>query len=232
MAAKRDSSGAGGAAKGRRRRSSGGAKSAGPSGKSATKRRSTTKRRARKPAKRIAGGDVHVEPAEYRPDLVHRAESLDDVRERLGLDEIDEVDKQMIAAVLQAPSITNAELGALVGLKEPAARKRRNRPAFQRSFDFLVLDAVGVLQANQRRAAEKMGELLESPVEIVAYKAAEFHLKPGLARLLSDVKGAGSDAGFEDWLGLLEQSYQDRKDAGIVKQIGSASTPAASGGAK
>lgn len=138
----------------------------------------------------VAGRDRTRQKAtsEPPPSAVER----DRVKQTLGLDALDEVDRQMLQLVLAQPSITDTQIGVVVGLGRQTVNRRRNRPAFEQAVKTEQLDALAILQRNQPRAAKVLGELLESRDEDIRFKAAREHLL-SLTRNVDDAAG-GADA--------------------------------------
>lgn len=146
-------------------------------------RKSTTRARPKRPAghakgplRVVAGRDkTRQKTTNERPPT---PAERDRVRETLGLDQLDAVDRQMLQLVLAQPSITDTQIGAVVGLGRQAVNKRRNRRAFERAVKNEQLDALAILQRNQPKAARVLGELLASKDEDIQFKAAREHLLP------------------------------------------------------
>lgn len=128
------------------------------------------------------------------------------MRERLGIDGFDDIDRQMLTLILERAGIKDRELGVAVGLSREQCNRRKNRPGFQRALEEARLDALTIFQKNQARAARKLGHLIDAKDEMVAIRACLAHLAP---LLRSDRVG---EDGAEPFAKFLEEAYSKREN--------------------
>ena len=115
-----------------------------------------------------------------------------ELRERLGLDDLDELDRAILQVVLQRPGTTDTEIGILVGVARETVNRRKNRPLFRKALDEAQLDALTIIQRNQAAAARKLGQLVTSTDPRLAFSAASLHVAPLLRQA---AKQGTEDAG-------------------------------------
>lgn len=123
-----------------------------------------------------------------------------DLRERLGLDDLDEVDRAILQIVISRPATIDREIGVLVGLSREAVNRRRNRPVFARALEEAQLDALTIIQRNQAHAARRLGQLTRSKDDRIALSAASLHVQP-LLREAGKTGGQDGAATFASFLG-------------------------------
>ncbi len=194
-----------------------------------TKRRRPTRRKRSKatPPKgratlRVVTGGRHAasQNVTEQPTPEAKARTL----EALGLDELDDVDRAMLAVLEAKPAATDQELATAVGLVRETCNRRKRRRAFQKALEMLRLEALDVFRGNQRKAARRLGELVDSKDEDVAIRASLEHLKP----LLRKEDAGGGESGAEAFARLLEDAYsfRERKKAAPQPRGAAVSTPA------
>ena len=71
------------------------------------------------------------------------------IRVQWGLDDLDEIDKALLAHKLTTPAIEHTALAALMGLGRETVSRRVNRPAFKKALDESTLTALSILAAAQ-----------------------------------------------------------------------------------
>lgn len=143
------------------------------------------------------------EPSAAKRAAARKAAEADVLRERLGLDDFDEVDRRMLQALLIAPGIRDHELGALVGLTRETANRRKNRPTFQRALEASQLDALTVINRNMAKAAHKLGELVTNADPAVALRASLAHVGP-----MIKAKVDAGQTGAEVFASFLDDAYK------------------------
>ncbi len=129
------------------------------------------------------------------------------LRERLGLDDLDEVDRAILQIVISRPATIDREVGVLVGLSREAVNRRRNRPVFAKALEEAQLDALTIIQRNQAHAARKLGQLTRSQDDRIALSAASLHVQP----ILRQAGKAGQEDGAASFASFLNDAANWRK---------------------
>lgn len=122
---------------------------------------------------------------------------IERIRQQWGLDDLDEVDRKMLAIKLTQPGISDRELGLLVGLKNTATNVRVNRAAFKRALEDSQLSALAIIARAQTKAAKQLEKALDSPNEEIALRAATEIMRPTLRK--AQLGGTSLDA-FDQFL--------------------------------
>jgi hypothetical protein len=91
--------------------------------------------------------------------------------QRLGVDELDQVDLALIEALLVKPAAKYDELSAACGLAERSILRRVTRPRFADALTMCRLPAVDMLVKGRERAARRLLALVDSADEQVALRA-------------------------------------------------------------
>jgi len=87
--------------------------------------------------------------------------------------ELDEVDYKIMRYILDYKSLTNIQIGELIGYSEKQISLRRNKPAFKKAIAVYSLKPIEILISLKPEAAIKMGKHIRSKDERVSLKACE-----------------------------------------------------------
>lgn len=142
-------------------------------------------------------------PPDAAPEMVTGEQERAAMREQWGLDGFDDVDRTMLRIILERPGITDRELGSYLNLERSRVNRRRNRPSFAKALEESRLDAMAIFVRNQAAAARKLGALINSANEYIAFRSAREHVMP-LVRAAAEAGGSDAQA----FLRFLEESYQ------------------------
>lgn len=170
----------------------------------AAKRRPTAPAKA---ARRHRAAQHVTPPAEVDQEAERILTERQELRERLGLDELDEVDRAILQIIIARPATIDREVGVLVGLSREAVNRRRNRPVFARALEEAQLDALTIIQRNQAHAARRLGQLARSSDDRIALSAASLHVQPLLRRAAT----SGNQDGAAVFAGFLNDAANWRK---------------------
>lgn len=130
-----------------------------------------------------------------------------ELRERLGLDDLDEVDRAILQIVISRPATIDREVGILVGLSREAVNRRRNRPVFAKALEEAQVSALEIITRNQAHAARKLGKLVGSADDRIALSAASIHVQP----LLRQAAKTGNQDGAATFASFLSDAANWRK---------------------
>lgn len=119
--------------------------------------------------------------------------------EKAALD-LDALDSAIMRYHLQFPSLTQEQLGNLVGLGREAVNARMNAPKFTRALTTANRSAIEIFNDNKRRAAVRLGQLIDDPDNKIAIRASIAHMWP-------HIHGEAVAAG-NDFVTFLQEAYE------------------------
>lgn len=162
--------------------------------------------KGRRPRSRVGGTGRKVGPGAKEAEVEQiRASNVVDAEEferrrardeaRAALD-LDPTDIAILKLVLNHPTLTQEQVGALVGLGRTAVGIRMNAAKFKRAIDEAGRSALEVFQSNQARAARVLGDLLGSPDDRIKIRAAIAHMWPHIHSDSSKGDGRNDFASF------------------------------------
>jgi len=94
--------------------------------------------------------------------------------------ELDSVDLRILALKVQFPKVSNAKIGAELGISRQAVSARVNKPAFKAALLEYSAGMVEILRKAQLKAARELGRLVTSArSEHVRARASEFLIYRG-----------------------------------------------------
>lgn len=115
--------------------------------------------------------------------------------------ELDTLDASLLRYSLQFPGLTQEQLGNLVGLGRKAVAERMHAPKFARAVATASRSALEIFGDNKRRAAVKLGELIDNPDPHIAIRASIAHMWPHIH--------ASDDVGdANDFVKFLVEAYE------------------------
>lgn len=94
-------------------------------------------------------------------------------QEILARHSLDETDKLILKLLVEHPSITDTEIGAVVNLDRKAVGARRRKEAFQNAINDFLMPAKERIQSLVDKAARKYQKLLDSHDEKVVRNVAK-----------------------------------------------------------
>lgn len=90
----------------------------------------------------------------------------DNAAERvLALYNLDAADKKLLQLMLSYPSMTNEELGSVVGLERSSVSRRTNDPKFLKALNEFYKEPLSIIEDNLRKAARVLVKALDSEDE-------------------------------------------------------------------
>jgi predicted DNA-binding protein (UPF0251 family) len=114
---------------------------------------------------------------------------------------LDQVDAEILRLLLQHPSITQEQIGEVIGFTRQTVNERINAPKFQAALQVAARSALEIFESNKARAARKLGALIDSPDDHVAIRASIAHMWPHIHGELKD-KTAG------DFVTFIQEAYE------------------------
>jgi hypothetical protein len=87
--------------------------------------------------------------------------------------ELDEVDYKILQLTLDYKTLSDREIGELIGYTRQQVNLRKQKPAFKKAIELRFLKAIEILDSLKTPAAIKIGEHMESKDEKVSLKACE-----------------------------------------------------------
>lgn len=114
--------------------------------------------------------------------------------------ELDQVDGAILQLVLTHPSITQEQVGEVVGLTRQTVNERMNAAKFKRAIQIATRSALEVFEGNKARAARVLGELLGSPDDRIKIRAAVAHMWPEIHK--------GESKSGEDFVSFIQEAFE------------------------
>lgn len=141
--------------------------------------------------------------AKVRETLEHDRQEFEKRRlrdiERASL-ELDAMDTAILRYALQFPGLTQQQIGNLVGLNREAVNIRMNAPKFERAIASANRSALEIFADNKRRAAVRLGNLIDDPDARIAIRASIAHMWP-------HIHGEATAAG-NDFVTFLQEAFE------------------------
>lgn len=114
--------------------------------------------------------------------------------------ELDQLDAAILQLVLTHPSITQEQVGEIVGLTRQTVNERMNAPKFKRATQIATRSALEIFEGNKARAARVLGELLGSPDDRIKIRAAVAHMWPEIHK--------GESKTGEDFVTFIQEAFE------------------------
>jgi hypothetical protein len=113
--------------------------------------------------------------------------------------ELDATDGAILRLVVSHPSLSQQQIGEIVGLGREAVNARINAPKFKRAIQEANRSSLEVFHKNQVHAARVLGRLLDSKDERVQLRAAIVHMWPHIH--------ARDGGGSADLTSLIQEAF-------------------------
>jgi predicted DNA-binding protein (UPF0251 family) len=133
--------------------------------------------------------------------------------------ELDTTDASIIRLHLMYPTMTQEQIGDVIGLSRQAVNERMNAPKFKRAVEVAVRPALEIFESNKPAAARRLGELIQSPDHHIAVRASMAHMWSEIHR--NDKGNSGAD-----FIAFIQEAYE-RANPGGTKGNEETSAPAA-----
>jgi predicted DNA-binding protein (UPF0251 family) len=169
------------------------------------------KKRGRRKAtkeREIPLGPRRLSNEEQRAAAVKREEELQTEFERRkraqiakAAIELDHVDAEILRLLLTYPSMTQEQIGDVIGLSRSAISERVNAEKFKRAIEIANRSALEVFEGNKARAARVLGELLASPDDRIKIRAAIAHMWP-------EIHQQDKSGGASDFVAFIQEAYE------------------------
>jgi len=94
--------------------------------------------------------------------------------------ELDVVDKQILRLISQDMMLTCREIASKVGMSYPAVSKRMKKRGFVLAYENLTQTTAQIMEANAKKAARRLGRLIDDEEKKIALEASKIALSPYL----------------------------------------------------
>lgn len=129
------------------------------------------------------------------------------IKERWGLEGLDDIDKKILTFTLEKPGMTDSEIAAVVGLRREQVNRRKNAPKFKAAVEEAQLTTLALIAQMQPLAARTIQRLMRPNYDPeIQLQAAKFTLSPVMRS-----RSAGEGDADDDFLSAIEEAEALRK---------------------